>query len=77
MNKIFKIALYVLIAILVLTVLIALVLSFIPRFAPSSGALFKVTDFIYLPIPLIGILIMILVIDRRSRVEAAKKDGNF
>ena len=72
MNKIFKIALYVLISVLSLTVLTAAVLSFFPSFAPSADALFKVTDFIYLPIPLIGILVMILVIDKRTRDEVAE-----
>lgn len=70
MNKFFKIALYVLIGILVLTVLVAFVLSFIPKFAPSQDSLFKVTDFIYLPLPVIGILVTVLVIDRRIGREA-------
>ena len=72
MNKVLKVALYVLIAVLVVTVLVALVLSFVPKFAPSADSLFKVTDFIYLPLPLIGILVMILVINRRNKSEAAE-----
>lgn len=77
MNRVFKIALYVVIVALALTVLVAFVLSFIPKFAPSSDSLLKVTDFIYLPIPVIGILVMVLVIDRRSRIETAEKDGKY
>lgn len=72
MNKILKALLYVLISVLCLTVLTAVVLSFFPSFEPAADALFKVTDFIYLPIPLIGILVMVLVIDKRTRDEAAK-----
>lgn len=72
MNKFLKAVLYILIAVLVITVLTAFVMSFIPKFAPSSDSLFKVTDFIYLPLPLIGILVMILVIDKRTRYEAGE-----
>lgn len=72
MNKIFKIVLYVLIGALCITVLTAFVLSFFPSFAPTDGDLFKITDFIYLPIPLIGILVMVLVIDKRTREETAE-----
>ena len=64
--------LYTLISVLALTVLVALVMSFIPKFAPSADSLFKITDFIYLPIPIIGILVMILVIDKRTGDEASK-----
>ncbi len=70
MNKVLKAVLYTLIAILVLTVLAAFVMSFIPKFAPTPDSLFKVTDFVYLPIPIIGILVMILVIDKRTEDEA-------
>ncbi len=72
MNKVLKAVIYTLIAILALTVLVAFVMSFIPKFAPTSDSLFKVTDFIYLPLPIIGILVMILVIDRRNRSEAGE-----
>ncbi len=72
MNKFLKAVIYALIVILAITVLTAFVLSFIPKFAPTSDSLFKVTDFIYLPLPIIGILIMILIIDRRSRSEAGE-----
>ncbi len=72
MNKVLKAVLYALIVILVLTVLTSIVLSFIPKFAPTSDSLFKVTDFIYLPLPIIGILAMILFIDRRNRSEASE-----
>lgn len=72
MNKVLKAVLYTLISVLALTVLVALVMSFIPKFAPSADSLFKITDFIYLPIPIIGILVMILVIDKRTGDEASK-----
>lgn len=72
MNKVLKAVLYMLISVLALTVLVASVMSFIPKFAPSADSLFKITDFIYLPIPIIGILVMILVIDKRTGDEASK-----
>ena len=67
MNKVLKAALYVLISVLGLTLLVALVLSFVPGFAPSGDSLFNVTDLIFTCAPLIGILVTVLVIDRRRK----------
>ncbi len=75
MNKVFKTVIYVLIGILSLTVFIAFILSFIPEFAPSNEDILKVTDFIYLPLPLIGILVTVLFIDKKNSSGPAKKDS--